>query len=103
MLPVADAGGMLEEATVFGPLCMNIDVVRPSVLLPPLDAGDLLAVRPVGAYNVTQWLQFIHLRPPVLLLGEDGQVEVIREAETLDAMKGPERLPDRLRLRDPAE
>ncbi len=99
VLPAEDRGGMLEQTVVYGPLCMNIDVVRPSVLLPPLNAGDALVIRPVGAYNVTQSMAFIRLRPTMLLIGEDGEVEVIREAETLDDVKGPERLPSRLRAR----
>jgi diaminopimelate decarboxylase len=99
VLPVTDRGGMQEETVVYGPLCMNIDVVRPMVLLPPLEAGDPLVIRPVGAYNVTQWMQFIRLRPAVVLVGEDGTVDVIREAETVDDVKGPERLPERLKLK----
>jgi len=98
ILPVIDRGGMLEETVVYGPLCMNIDVVRPSVLLPPLDPGDALVIRPVGAYNVTQWMQFIRLRPPVVLIGKDGEIDVIRQAETIDNIKGPECLPDRLAI-----
>jgi len=96
VLPAEDRGGMLEETAVYGPLCMNIDVVRPSVLLPPLEAGDLLVVRPVGAYNVTQSMQFIRLRPAVVLLGESGDIDVIRRAEHLDDLKGAETLPARL-------
>ncbi len=96
LLPAVDRGGMAEETVVHGPLCMNIDVVRPSVLLPPMEVGDPLVVRPVGAYNVTQWMQFIRLRPPVVLIGEDGEIDLIREPETVDVVKGPERLPARL-------
>jgi diaminopimelate decarboxylase len=99
VVPVRDPGGLYEETIVYGPLCMNIDVVRPSVLLPPLDVGDALAVRPVGAYNVTQWMQFIRMRPAVVLVGEGGEVDVIRQAEDLDAVKRYERLPERLRKR----
>ncbi len=96
VLPAEDRGGMLEDTVVYGPLCMNIDVVRSSVLLPPLDAGDTLVVRPVGAYNVTQSMQFIRLRPAVVMIGEDGRVDVIRRAEELDDVKVGERLPARL-------
>ncbi len=96
VLPAEDRGGMQEDTVVYGPLCMNIDVVRPSVLLPPLDAGDVLVIRPVGAYNVTQSMQFIRLRPAAVLLGEDGEVDVIRRAEVLDDLKGPEQVPARL-------
>lgn len=96
IVPVSDRGGMLEDTIVYGPLCMAIDVVRPSVLLPPLEAGDALLVKPVGAYNVTQSMQFIRLRPNVVLLGEDGQVDLIRRAEDLDDLKNAERCPERL-------
>jgi diaminopimelate decarboxylase len=96
VLPVNDRGGMLEDTAVYGPLCMNIDLVRPSILLPPLERGDPLVIRPVGAYNVTQWMQFIELRPPVVLVGEGGEVDLIRRAEVVDDVKAPEVLPDRL-------
>ncbi len=96
VLPARDPVGMAEETVLYGPLCMNIDVVRPSILLPPMEAGDALVVTPVGAYNVTQWMQFIRMRPPVVLLGEDGEVDLIREAETVDALKTFEHLPERL-------
>jgi diaminopimelate decarboxylase len=76
---------------------MNIDVVRPAVLLPPLEPGDVLTISPVGAYNVTQWMQFIRLRPAVVLVGRDGSVDMIRRPETVEDIKGPEILPERLR------
>ncbi len=97
VLPVVDRGGMLEDTVVYGPLCMNIDVVRPSVLLPPLEIGDALVVRPVGAYNVTQSMQFIRLRPAMIMIGRDGEVDLIRRAEELDDVKRAEHLPARFR------
>ena len=95
ILPAVDRGGLLEDTVVYGPLCMNIDVVRPSVLLPPLEPGDRLVVHPVGAYNLTQSMQFIRLRPAVVLIGNDGEIDVIRRAEELDDVKRAERLPSR--------
>jgi len=88
--------GMSEPAILNGPLCMNIDVVEESVLLPPLPRGMRLTLSPVGAYNVTQWMQFIEFRPAVVLIGEDGRVDLIRAREDLEAMTGNERLPERL-------
>jgi diaminopimelate decarboxylase len=67
-------------------------------MLPPLEAGDRVLIRPVGAYNVTQWMQFSQLRPAVVLVGQDKQAMLIRRAETIDDVKGPECLPDRYRL-----
>ena len=57
-----------------------------------------LIFSPVGAYSVTQWQQFIEYRPNVVLVGEDGQVEVIREAEDLSDIERRERLPPRLEM-----
>lgn len=85
-----------EETVLYGPLCMNIDVVRQSVQLPPLVAGDVLAIHPVGAYNNTQWMQFIEYRPNVVLVHENGQVSVIRKAEDLSVFTAQEILPEHL-------
>lgn len=90
--------GMNEPAMVNGPLCMNIDVVDEGTLLPTLRRGTRLIFSPVGAYNVTQWMQFIEYRPAVVLVGEDGTVDVIREREDLTDVERRERLPDRLTL-----
>ncbi len=85
--------GINEPAMINGPLCMNIDVIDDSILLPRLSRGDKLVISPVGAYNVTQWMQFIRYRPSVLMVMEDGSVEVIREAEELEDVQGRELLP----------
>ncbi|NJD20599.1 MAG: diaminopimelate decarboxylase, partial [Gemmatimonadetes bacterium] len=78
--------------------CMNIDVLDEGTLLPPLRRGTRLIFSPVGAYNVTQRMQFIEYRPAVVLVGEDGSVDVIREREDLSDVERRERLPDRLKL-----
>ncbi|RJR48108.1 MAG: diaminopimelate decarboxylase [Desulfobacteraceae bacterium] len=85
-----------EETIICGPLCMNIDVVRPSIPLPALNSGDVLLLHPVGAYNVTQWMQFIRMRPAVILVGEEGAADVIRSPETLEDVKRLEKVPARL-------
>lgn len=100
MLPVQDRGSFLEDHVIYGPLCMQIDVVRDFIKLPPLDKGDNLVVRPFGAYNTSQWMQFIRMRPPVVLVGENGEVDVIREAEDIAYLQEKERLPERLTLHD---
>lgn len=96
--PIRAIEGIPEETVIYGPLCMNIDVMRHSVSLPPLKTGDLLSFWPVGAYNNTQWMQFIALRPAVVLVRLNGQVDVIREAETLEDIVNPENLPTDLQL-----
>jgi diaminopimelate decarboxylase len=94
-----DVQGPAEPCVLYGPLCMNIDVVDDAVQLPPLPRGTRLILSPVGAYNVTQWMQFIRYRPAVVLIGENGEVDLIREAEDLSDIVRRERLPERLKLK----
>ncbi len=91
--------GPSEPCILYGPLCMNIDVVDDDVNLPPLPRGTKLIISPVGAYNVTQWMQFIRYRPGVVLIGENGSVELIREAEDLSDIVRREKLPERLKVK----
>lgn len=88
--------GTYEPSVVYGPLCMNIDVVDEGILLPPLSRGSRLVISTVGAYNNTQWLQFIEYRPNVVLVTETGDVELIRAAEDLSDLERREHLPPRL-------
>ncbi len=90
------ADGPLADTALYGPLCMNIDVVRSSIQLPPLEYGDTLVINPVGAYNNTQWMQFIEYRPNVVLVHEDNTYSVIREREDLQVMCQQDRLPQHL-------
>ena len=95
--PAQDHGSFFEDSALYGPLCMNIDLLREQVTLPPLQRGDLLVIHRVGAYDLTQWMQFITLRPNVVMIMDNGDVELIRRAETLDYLVERERIPDRLR------
>jgi len=91
--PAQETFGTPEPTVFLGPLCMNIDVVRDRILFPPLRVGDRVVVRHVGAYNVTQWMQFIGLRPNVVLVSPKGEHSVIRRAETLEALRALESIP----------
>jgi len=94
--PTRPLEGLAEESVLYGPLCMNIDVMRHSVMLPPLDVGEKLVFSHAGAYNNTQWLQFIEMRPTIVMIGPAGSVHVIREPESMDTLTAMERLPDHL-------
>jgi diaminopimelate decarboxylase len=96
ILPAQDFADGLSDTTVYGPLCMNIDVVRDQTPLPSMHLGDKVVIHPVGAYNVTQAMQFITYRPAIVLIGEAGQVDVIRDRENLDYVQELERVPKRL-------
>jgi diaminopimelate decarboxylase len=85
-----------EDMVVYGPLCMNIDCIRESVNLPLLNRGDHVVVHRIGAYNMTQWMQFIHMRPRVVMIDMEGKVHVIKERETTESMNSLESTPKHL-------
>lgn len=87
-----------EDTTLYGPLCMNIDCIRESVNLPLLNKGDQVVIHSVGAYNITQWMQFITYRPQVVLIDEQSQVHLVREKENLSHIQQPEHVPSHLSL-----
>ncbi|MBD1365172.1 diaminopimelate decarboxylase [Mucilaginibacter sp. ZT4R22] len=88
--PAQDASQHIDNVVLYGPLCMNIDVIRESVNLPAMEPGDNVVVHKVGAYNMTQWMQFISMRPAVVLIDENRQPHLIRKAETLEYLEMPE-------------
>ena len=73
-----------------------IDVIREEAPLPGLTTGDLVVMHPVGAYNVTQSMQFITYRPAVVMIDEDRKVHVIRRRENLDYVQELEQVPAHL-------
>ncbi|MFZ4463279.1 MAG: hypothetical protein ACOYN5_05500, partial [Bacteroidales bacterium] len=85
-----------EDTVLFGPLCMNIDIVRDNISLPLLNKGDHVVVHHVGAYNMTQWMQFITLRPKVVMVDEAGKAHVIRNNESIENITDMESLPPHL-------
>lgn len=94
--PAQPKGHQTEEMVLFGPLCMNIDVVRESIVMPLLEKGDQVVVHQVGAYNMTQWMQFITLRPHIVLIDEKEEPHIIRKAETVDYICSQEVVPKHL-------
>jgi diaminopimelate decarboxylase len=93
-----EENGMLQPSILYGPLCMNIDVVQEHILLPRLKRGTRLIMSPVGAYNVTQAMQFIRYRPAVVLIRSNGEVDLMRRIETLEDIEIAENLPESLAL-----
>jgi len=96
IVPTRELTGLAEETVLYGPLCMNIDVVRKSIKLPPLKIGEPMVIKQVGAYNNTQWMQFIEYRPNVVMVHEDQSISIVRKAEDLQSMNSLEQLPDHL-------
>jgi len=97
ILPAQEGTVQTENSTIYGPLCMNIDVIRDDITLPVLKKDDKLVIHYVGAYEVTQWMQFITTRPNVVMVMDEGTVELVREKESIDDIVRNEKLPEKLK------
>ena len=95
--PTRESGQYTEDMAIYGPLCMNIDLMRESACLPLLEKGNNVVVHKVGAYNMTQWMQFITLRPNVVMIDPGNRIHIIRKAETAELIQASEEIPEHLR------
>ena len=70
---------------VTGSLCENCDKFAVDRMLPKIDMGDLLVIHDAGAHGHSMGYNYNgKLRSAELLLREDGSVERIRRAETVE-------------------
>lgn len=76
---------VLKPVDVVGALCENNDKFAVQRALPETREGDIVVIHDTGAHGHAMGFNYNgHLRPKELLLKEDGQVELIRRAETMD-------------------
>ena len=82
--PLVDSAAGRELVTVAGPVCETADVLGRDVPLPPLVAGDRLAVLTAGAYGMVMASNYnARPRPPEVVVDTDGW-RVVRSRETWD-------------------
>ncbi|MBE9488566.1 MAG: diaminopimelate decarboxylase [Bacteroidetes bacterium] len=95
--PAQEFSYQTEDVVLYGPLCMNIDIIRENINLPLLNRGDNLVVHRIGAYNMTQWMQFIETRPNIVLIDTKGAIHLVREKEDVTIVTSQERVPEHLK------
>lgn len=75
----------LKTVDVVGALCENNDKFAVQRQLPFTEEGDILIIHDTGAHGHAMGFNYNgHLRPKELLLKDNGTVELIRRAETID-------------------
>jgi diaminopimelate decarboxylase len=91
--PVAPRAGRPIIADIVGPVCESTDTFARDRELPPVEVGDLLVIRDVGAYGAA--MASTYLRRPLLpeVLVDQGGWRVIRRRQTLDDMLRLEECP----------
>ncbi len=74
-----------EVYDVVGSLCENNDKFAIQRELPPIEEDDLVIIHDTGAHGHAMGFQYNgRLRPKELLLRQNGSVELIRRAETVE-------------------
>ncbi|MBI5215415.1 MAG: alanine racemase [Ignavibacteriae bacterium] len=96
VVPAQEGGVAMEDSSIYGPLCMQIDCVRSSISLPQLRSGDLVVVKNIGAYNFSQSMQFIQPRAAIVMIS-DGKPHLVRERETMEYIKQLDKVPNHLK------
>lgn len=86
---VCDAAGRLKADaerspwTLAGPLCFSGDILGRGIPLPPIEPGDLVLIRDVGAYTMGMWSRHCSRGMPTVL-GYEGTspFRLLRARET---------------------
>lgn len=89
-----DRGGERVNVDVVGPICETGDTFAKNRSLPPVLAGDLLAVRTAGAYGAVQASTYNTraLIPEVMVNG--ARFAIVRERVEVEDLIALDRLPD---------
>ncbi len=69
---------------VYGPLCMQVDLLESGIPLPKIDVGDILKIRTCGAYELSHSMQFIRPRPAVVCLDGENTILIRRKENFSD-------------------
>ena len=95
ILPVLEAPADAEsvEFDVVGPICETTDTLARQRALPPLGAGDLLAICSTGAYGAVMASSYNLRRPAPEVVVRAGEHAVVRARPDYDELIGRDQLP----------
>ncbi len=72
----------VKEITIAGKFCESGDILVRDIALPPVSAGDIIAVPGCGAYCLPQASNFNASFKPAIVLVNKGKARLIRRRET---------------------
>ena len=84
--PLVRRQGAEVACDVVGPICESTDCFARDRLLPPLEVGDLVAVRDVGAYGAVLGSTYLRRPLPPESLVDGATWTTIRRRQTLDEL-----------------
>jgi diaminopimelate decarboxylase len=84
--PVSAPAAGDHHYEIVGPVCESSDVVGRDRMLPPLKAGDVVAIRDAGAYGSAMASNYNRRPLPAEVLVDAGAWRIIRRRQTVDDM-----------------
>jgi len=84
--PAAPRRGAALPCDVVGPICETTDRFARDLPLPPLEVGDLVAIRDVGAYGAVLGSTYLRRPLPPEALVDGDRWTTIRRRQTLDEL-----------------
>jgi diaminopimelate decarboxylase len=84
--PVRPRQGTPTTVDIVGPVCESTDTFARDRELSPVEVGDLMVVRDVGAYGAAMGSTYLRRPLPPEVLIDKGTWRVIRRRQTLDDM-----------------
>jgi diaminopimelate decarboxylase len=94
--PVAPARGAAQRVDIVGAICESGDFLARDRSFPPVESGDLLAVRSAGAYGFAMASNYNGRPRAAEVLVRGGRFAVVRERESLEDLVRGESIPEDL-------
>ena len=76
--------GGAETVTIAGKFCESGDILIRDIDLPPVVAGDIIAVAGCGAYCIPESMNYNASFRPAVVMVREGKARLIRRRETLE-------------------
>ncbi len=73
-----------EKVTIAGKFCESGDIIIKDTMLPPLAAGDILAVADCGAYGLSLASNYNASLKPAVVMVKEGKARLVRRRESFD-------------------
>ncbi|NLP17608.1 MAG: diaminopimelate decarboxylase [Firmicutes bacterium] len=83
----------VQKYTIAGKCCESGDILIKDAHLPPVEAGDLIAVPSSGAYQYAMASNYNRLPRPAVVMASQGRAEVIIRRETYNDLVRYDRIP----------
>ena len=73
-----------KKVTIAGKFCESGDILVKDINLPPVSAGDIIAIPDCGAYCLAMASNYNASFKPAIVLAKEGKAHLIRRRETVD-------------------